>query len=317
MFWTAFQGTFVAVLQIALVVAGAGALVRGGIVTRDHIRALSVVTVNVFLPCLIVSNISKNFRPGENEIWWAVPLIGLAVALLGLAIALLFFFRELPEKLNILPLAFLQNAAFLILPIGQLLFPARFDEFALFVFLYIIIHQPFVWSVGKVLMTTRKEGEPFRIRQMFTPPMSANLLTVMAVLLGITRFIPDLVMTPVSLIGQAAVPTVTFILGASLGSLEFRKIRLDKDIVRILLVKLILLPAAVVGILSLTPLRETYPLLALIIVLQGASAPATALLLQVKTYGGDEEKVQTVLLLAYVLCLVTIPLWVALWQSLA
>jgi hypothetical protein len=37
----------------------------------------------------------------------------------------------------------------------------------------------------------------------------------------------------------------------------------------------------------------------------------------VSTYGGDHERVGSVMLLAYVACVITIPGWLAVWELLA
>ena len=54
--------------------------------------------------------------------------------------------------------------------------------------------------------------------------------------------------------------------------------------------------------------------LARLLVIEAASAPAVGLILQVKTYGGNEQKVGSLMLLSYIACIFTLPLWIAIWE---
>ena len=67
-------------------------------------------------------------------------------------------------------------------------------------------------------------------------------------------------------------------------------------------------------VLSATDLRRSDPTLALMLVLQGASAPATNIVLQITTYGGNMERTGTIILLGYIVAIVAMPFWVAIWQ---
>jgi predicted permease len=79
-------------------------------------------------------------------------------------------------------------------------------------------------------------------------------------------------------------------------------------------VKYVGLPVVTIAFLVLTDLGSGNPLLARFLVLEAASAPAVGLILQVRAYGGDENKVGTVMLVSYVLCVVSLPVWLAVWE---
>lgn len=317
LFLTTFAQTFAAVAKIGLVVVAAGLLVRGRIIRQEHITALSDATVYVFLPCLIFSNITTTFDPAADAYWWLLPLMSLAMASTGFFFGWLVFFRDLPEKANLLPLCALQNAGYLVLPLGQLLVPGQFDRFALFVFLYILVHNPLIWSVGKIFISrTAGKPEPVNWRGLVTPPLLANILALTLVFAGLRGGIPDLVAAPIDLLGQATVPVATFVLGASLGSISLRLGPALGDGLRVALIKLVLLPALMIVILQAIGLGATAPLLAFFLVLEATVAPASSLILAVRTYGGDIQKISGILLINYVLCLATIPFWASVWQIL-
>ena len=104
-------------------------VVRKKIVSPPQIQALSVITVNIFLPCLIVAKTLIRFHPEQFTNWWILPLSGFFIILIGLVFSSLLF-RLNPLKKPLMTLASMQNAGYLILPVGLALFPEQFDRFA-------------------------------------------------------------------------------------------------------------------------------------------------------------------------------------------
>ena len=312
-FTTTAVATLLAILKIFLVVLLAGLLVRRGVLTDAMVTALTKATIVLFLPCLILDKILTNLSPAEFPLWWTLPLASIAMALAGLALAFVVFFRDLPEKRSMLAVASMQNAGYLVLPIGAALYPTQFDEFALYVSLFIVGFNPVLWSIGKFLATNGAPRES-DWRGMLNPPLVACLSALALVLTGVSRLIPSPVLETVELVGQGAVPVATVVLGAMLGGMSLRLGPHLWDAARALTVKYGLLPGLTVAVLSMTDIGVTNPLLARFLVLQAASAPAVGLILQVRAYGGDEQKVGTVMLVSYLFCVVSMPVWLAVWE---
>ena len=298
---------------IFLIILGAGLLVRRGVITQTQIDGLSAATVNVLLPCLIFSKVLETLDPEALPGWWALPLAGIGMALLGTGLGAVAFLGQLPTKSDLLPLAGMQNAGYLVLPIGLALFPDRFDTFALYVFLFILGYNPVLWSLGKVLVTGNREQRP-RWRDLFTPPLVANLVAIGFALSGAGTLLPSPFLKAVDLLGTAAVPIATLVLGAVLGSIGIRLRRHLGDAARVMVVKLLVLPALTIGALQAFHLHQTNPLLAQFFVIEAAAAPAVAIILQVRTYGGNESRIGTTMILSYLACTLTLPAWVAVWS---
>ena len=163
-FYSSFISVFIALAKIFFVALIAGLLIRKKILPQSFIQILSRLTVNVLLPCLIFSNILQHFEPWQLSFWWVIPLISVAMIGIGVGAAAIFFAGELPEKKNMLPLAGMQNAGYLVLPLGKILYPEQFDEFSLYCFLYILGMTPILWSVGKVL-TTKGSNSSLNLRR--------------------------------------------------------------------------------------------------------------------------------------------------------
>ncbi len=314
-FVSAFLATFGAILDIFFVIACAGFLVRKGIVTQAHVSGLVAVTVNVFLPALMFSNVVTTFDPKAFSFWWVIPLSAVAMSGVGFGMAVLVFWRRLREAKDLLPLVGLQNAGYLVLPVGLRLFPDRFETFALYTFLFIMGINPVLWSVGPLLASER--GATRGWRGLVTPPFVSSLLGITCAALGARPLIPGVLMNAATLMGQAAVPVATFALGAILGGVPCCVHRFAKDASVVGLLKLIVQPAVVMAVLGGLGIHRGNDLLADFYVIQAGSAPATGIILQVRAYGGDEGKIGSVMLVAYALCALTLPLCLVSWWALA
>ena len=312
-FSVAFSGTVSAMTVIFLIIFASGVMVRRRVISPKHIDGLSGATVNIFLPCLIFAKIVQTLDPGNQPGWWTLPLAGVVMALVGTGLGAVVFAGQLPEKRSMLPVAGMQNAGYLVLPIGLALFPDRFDTFAVYVFLFILGYNPILWSLGKVLITGGAGARP-GWRDLATPPLLANLIAIAVSLSGAGMFLPKPLLGAVDLLGTAAVPVAAVVLGAILGGIDFDLRSCFPDAVRAMSVKLLALPALTALALHLTHLHAVNPLLAEFFIIESAAAPAVALVLQVRTYGGDERRVGSAMFFSYLACTVTLPAWVAVWR---
>ncbi len=314
-FITTFTSSLQAVGKIAVIAVVAGALTRRNVVTQGHIDGLVSITVKVFLPCLIFSKIVSTFDPGSFPLWWIMPLAAVLLFLMGMGISLPFFAKGFLGSRNMLALACMQNAGYFVLAIGQMIYRDRFDEFAMCCFLFVFGYSPILWSVGKYLSTSH-EGSRHSAKGFITPPLCANFLAIIIALAGWRVYVPGMVLDVTGFIGSPTVPLAIFILGATLGGISYKKWPPAFDIARVIIIKFVLIPAAAICIVRLSGLKNTHPLIADLFVIQAASAPATGLILQVRNYGGDLQKVGSMMLLSYGFSIFAIPFWLAVWRIL-
>jgi len=207
----------------------------------------------------------------------------------------------------------MQNAGYLALPLGQAIYPEHFDLYALYTFLIIMGLNPILWSVGKFLNTGGNMIE-FSWKQFITPPFIANVLGIMFVLSGLHHFIPKIIFNAIELTGTATVPIANFILGAVLGGISLRVWPSFSDTVRVLGVKFLIIPLFTVLVMIFLHIKQTNALMSDVILIQAVSPPAIAILIQIKNYGGDQQKSGSLVLIAYASCILIIPLWMAIWS---
>lgn len=302
---------FNAIFQLFLISLAAGIMVRKKFISQGQIQALSAVTVNVFLPCLIIAKTLIRFRPEELPQWWILPVAGFLIVLAGLVYSGILF-RFKPDKRPQIALSCLQNGIYIPLPVGQILFPEQFDLFALYCFLLLIGLNAMMWSLGAVMLG-QKQGS-FKLKDFITPPLASVFLSVAAVLTGISEFIPGQIVAAVDLLGQATVPSALFVLGATVGTISLKKWPPAVDMLKIFLVKFVLVPASVFGVLFFSDLRISLPLACSMLIIQSSSPPATNLILIAKAYGGETRDISAMMLVQYLACIMMMPLWIAVWQ---
>ena len=314
MFWTWSLAMLDAIAKIFLVALVAGLLIRRGVLDESYIKGLSEVTVKVLLPALIFDKVLTNFHPYQDPDWWILPVLGFGIPVLFMGVAALFYLPNLRPHLNKLPLAALQNVGYLVLPIGQILYPGQFDQFALYVFLMTLGFNPALWTVGKVLISYEVGKTEIRLAEMITPPFVANVLAMILIFLHVDRYVPGLLLEPISILGQAAVPMGMFILGATLGTISIKHLPSWIDIMKLSFVKFVLTPGLIIVFLIMLGLGLKNPLLADFLVIEASAAPAANLIVIVRKYGGNSRQTAGMMLIMYLLAVVMMPLWLGVWK---
>ena len=312
-FFSTLSSNTLALVQVLLIALAGAILVRTKVFKSEDVKGLTLIIVNVLLPSMIFAKIVGTLDPQGFPLWWLLPLVGLGLIAIGIVFSILFFYSDLSEKRSLLPIASMQNAGYLALPLGQAIYPEQFDLYALYTFLIIMGLNPILWSVGKFLSTGGKMIE-FSWRQLITPPFIANLLGISFVLTGWLQYIPKMVFNAIELTGTATVPLANFVLGAVLGSISLRIWPSFADTVRVLGVKFLVIPLVTIAIMMLVNLKVTNSLVSDVILIQAVSPPAIAILIQIKNYGGNAQKSGSLMLISYIACIVVIPLWMAVWK---
>jgi len=304
-----------ALSPIAIIVAVSALFARRGALPPAASKGIADGMVYLFLPCLIFDKITVGLQPAEMPFWWALPLTALGVFIFGGLLTLAVFRGRLRREPDLFPLAFMHNAGFIVLAIGQRLIPDEEPLFAAYTFLFVLGHSPLLWSIGKYFISGQA-ATPFAWRQLVTPPLIANVLAVSMAVSGGRDYLPEPLRIAIHMLGSVTIPASLVVLGASL-SMVRPSLREDGGVLaRAALIKLILMPAVLIGILHLTGLKATYPVLAFMLVLQAAVPQATNFIVLVRTYGGNLRRTGTVLLGCYILSFLTVPLWLAIWENL-
>ena len=127
----------------------------------------------------------------------------------------------------------------------------------------------------------------------------------------VQSYVPSIVLTILTMLGAMTVPLLMLVIGGSL-SLDFqRKGKIySGEIAKFVLIKNLLFPLIFLGVLLI--IRPSYQI-ALLLILQSAVPPVTALPIFTKRVGGNESIVNQFLLASFIGSLVSIPLVISLF----
>ncbi len=315
MFLTYFKITSLAMAQIFFLGFLGYIFVKKDVLSHAGLEALSRLVIQVIFPALIFIQLMKNFSFSLYPNWWIFPIISLLITAAGLIVGwfLLKFLKIRTHKLQFLSLVGFQNSGYLPLAIAAAIFSGQdANNMFIFIILFLLGFDLVTWSCGIYMLTYEKQTK-FRLRSIFSPPVIANLATLALISLGLNKFIPAGVFKPIEMIGNCTLPLAMFVVGGNIALVQLKNID-KKTVFFFLFGKLIILPA--VGIFVVLKLGLPH-LLGFLVVMQLAMPSATSLSVIIRHYKKEDALISQGVFFSHIVSLVTIPLFLSLYLSLA
>ncbi|MFW5928761.1 MAG: AEC family transporter [Thermoplasmatota archaeon] len=302
LFLTAFES--IAVL-IGIGVVGFW-IIKRNIVSEKAIDLLSPLSLEIALPALIFVNIISNFSPDSLSNWWQLPLWWLFFTFIAIGLS---WIGSLISKKNTRPefrISLLyQNAIFVPLAILTGIFGSS-SKVLVYLFIFALFYPAFLFSTYLFFLGEKKFVLKWdRILHLV---FIVTLIAVSIKLAGIDYMIPSVVMSILNLLGGMAVPLLMLVIGANL-YLDYKgKGRFNlKEVVKFVSIKNILFPLVFLGILLIVSPGKY---IALIILIQAAAPPVTAVPVLTKKAGGDQRLVNQFFVASILLTVITIPFFI-------
>lgn len=281
------------------------------IFTPQTNRRISDLIVTVTSPALILSSVSSSSGTGRAEttgLLIAGFLIYICIPVLAFLAARLFKIRK-EIRGTFQALLIFGNTGFMGIPVVMALYGKEA------VFPASILHLPFnllVFTYGVHLLSGYAEEESLTIRQkikqIMNPGLFASLAALVIYFTGIT--IPDIVMTPVSFIGDITPALSMIVLGSILGEYPTDSLFREKSIWLVCLFRLCLIPLL---IWSICLHFFNNPMLSGIILLTNAMPGAAMCAMLSAKYHGNEQYAAVGVFITTILSLITIPVFSALF----
>jgi predicted permease len=299
--------------QSVLLLLGIGVfgflIVQRKVVAENALGALSNLALDLALPCLVFVNIVSSFSPQEIPDWWVLPLWW--VVFTGLAALLTGMFMFVSKKTTRREFAmslFLHNGLFFPLAILTGMFGAS-SPYIVSLFLFMIFYPAFLFNIYPFFFG--KNEKKINWRRIFNIVFISTILALVIRFADIQTYVPSIVLTILTMLGAMTVPLLMLVIGGSL-SLDFqRKGKIySGEIAKFVLIKNLLFPLIFLGVLLI--IRPSYQI-ALLLILQSAVPPVTALPIFTKRVGGNESIVNQFLLASFIGSLVSIPLIISLF----
>ena len=308
---------FIKMLPLVLLTLAGYALNRLRWIDMPFNRQLSLVMLNVFYPCLIISSIVRNFTWETLLQNWLMPVGTVFILLTGWLVGLvtLPLLRKQKETTRRCYhfICLMNNYSFLPLLIGAALWGEKAVALVIFSGLG---SELCVWTLGLKALTGQKLDRRF-LQNLVSVPMVALMFSFAVLALrsicmrhGLSpgdtsgELLKTLLET-CRMAGGATIPASALICGSRTALLHPGKL-VTPLMAGTCALRLVVIPAVCIAGLSLVPIPlDVRRVLILISVMPAAMASVTL----AEAFGGDADFSAAAILATHLLCLVTIPLW--------
>lgn len=295
--------------SLFIVALGAYALVKLRVLRSEDSRILSLVMLYLVCPCTIISAFQIDSTP---EIRSGL-LLAFAAAVV-IHVGLLLFNLIIRKPLRMTPAeqasVIYSNAGNIIIPIVSALLG---QEWIVFTCAYICVQIVLLWTHCKPLVSGESHLD---IKKILTNVnMIAIFIGIIIFVLGIKlpKVVQDAIDTTAVMIG----PMSMLMIGMMLAGMDLKSIFAHKRIWLVVFLRLIVAPLLFIGFLRLTGFGsgvEGADTIMLISLLACASASGATVTQMEQIYGNDAEYACSINVLTTMLCIITMPFIVLIYQ---
>lgn len=306
---------FITTFESVAVLLGIGLIgfliIRKRIVPGNILGLLSPLALEIALPSLIFVNIVQNFSPSDSPDWWQLPLWWGFFTLVSAGLTFIFMFISHKKTRREFAISlFYQNGIFFPLAILARMFGDD-SSYIVLLFLFTIFYAAFFFSTYPFFFES-KEKNKLNWKKIIHPVLIATILAIFIRVGGVQDEIPDFIISIFTLLGGMTIPLIMIILGGNI-YIDFKKKGKTQifEITKFVIIKNILFPLIFIGILFL--IKPSYHI-ALIVLLQSAVPPVTAVPLVTERSGGDRSIVNQFIVGSFVISLISIPIMIYLFE---
>ncbi len=304
---------FITTFEAVIVLLGIGLIgfwiIHRKVLPQQALGVLSPLALEIALPSLVFVNIYEDFTPTTLSDWWQLPLWWFFFMII--AAVLTFFLRYVSQKETRQEFAislFYQNAIFFPLAIIAAMYPER-PQYLVYLFLFTMFYPAFFFNT--YFLFFRKKLREINWRRLFNLVLIATIVALVIVFVGMQEFIPDFAISILALLGGMTIPLIMLLIGGNI-YLDFQKkgTIYTGELVKFVIIKNVVFPLIFLAILVV--LRPVFHI-ALILMLQAAVPPVTAVPLFTQRAGGNHAIVNQFIVASFGSSLITIPVMMMLF----
>jgi len=279
------------------------------ILPKEALGVLSILALDIALPSLVFVNILQNFKPSEFQGWWLLPLwwAGLTV-FLGALTALFSLISKGETRREFAVTLFFQNGLFFPLAILTGMFGGG-SPYIVDLFFFMLFFPSLLFSTVHLFYGKSTKGLDWGkiVNRVLLATVAATVLR----LAGGEVLVPKFVVSALKMVGDTALPLLLVILGGNM-YVDF----MDKgtfhplEVGKFVIVKNFLFP--LVTLAGLAVFRPPYHV-ALLMILEAAVPPVTAVPILTERAGGNRHIVNQFMFVSFALSLLSIPLMMGLF----
>lgn len=266
-------------------------------------QQLSVFVINISSPCLIVSSVLGDITPDKSLI---LPVLAIGCVTYAFFVAVATLLSRILSRDKDMQgiygfMLTFGNVGF----IGYPIVASIFGQYA--IFYASLLNIPFTilaFSLGKKMIQGGPGGLELNWKIFVSPAMIACYLSVLIVVLDI-KWLPDLVVTPLTLLGNITVPAALLVIGTSMAQMDLRKIFSGKLIWGVSVLRLLVLPVVIFYLTRLIGFSGDILGINTVLAAMPVGTYGAMFCLQ---YGKDETVMVQGILISTLLSIISIPL---------
>ncbi|MBR2472415.1 MAG: AEC family transporter [Clostridia bacterium] len=173
-------------------------------------------------------------------------------------------------------------------------------------FLFFVVGFCSSWGLYILIPKEQNAGMLANLKKgLLTPPIIALVLGMVIGLSGITKYVPQFMLSAIESAGDCQGPVAMVLAGFVIGGYNFKKLVLNKKVYFVTLLRLIILPAIMMLVMKLLGAGDELMTLALIAF---ATPIGLNTIVYPAAYGGDTETGASMTMISHILSVATIPL---------
>jgi predicted permease len=312
---------FLITLQAVLALLGIGLLgfwiIGRRRVPSDTLAFLQSLAIDIALPLLVLANLISGFSPQAYPDWWRMPLWWLGFTIVALALSLLASFlvrKEIRSEFTIS--LFYQNGLFFPILILQGLFGAG-NSYLVPLFLFVIFHPSMIFSTYTLFFGKRTQTEKLNWRRIVNPVLVATIIGLVIGLVSVNEYVPGFLTTIVTMVGAIATPLIMLILGGNIYNDFMYKTDNSRrwyipEVVKYVALKNVVFPLIFLALLLWLRPDST---IALIVMLEAAVPPVTAIPIFAERCGGNRQIASQFVVASFVFSIFSVPAFLYLFSK--
>ncbi len=299
------------IAELFLILFASAALVKAGVFRADYSRVLSRISLYFVTPCVIFNSFQKQLTPEIQQ--------GLLIAT-GLALVFQLLYFLVAEILRrVWKATEVERASIVFTNAGNLIIPlvgyVLGEDWVIYVSGYILVFNVLFWTAGIRMFDS--QNAPSLRKILLNPNILAVLFGLLLLFTGIS--LPEPVAIAFSDVASMIGPLSMMITGMVVGSMKFSDMFANRRVFGVILFRMVVcsglavLLAVFSGIAGRVPSGKAIVMIPLL----SAIAPSASNINQVAIlYNKDARYASAINILTTLSCIITIPLWIMLYEAL-
>lgn len=298
------------IVPIVIMIAAGLFMARKGWIDEAFGNASSKFILNIALPCYMIWNLMDSFD--RDKLLALVGALLVPVITKGITYLLSIFVSNVMKvprsrKGTFRSVFFCSNTIFVGLPINLELFGT---ESVPYVLLYYIVNTIFFWTIGNYEISCDGDSalkaplfSKKTVKKVLSPALLGFLLGIVLILFKVK--LPGVLTDSLRYLGNTTTPLALIFIGLTLTTIPLCQLKLDRELVVLILARFVLSPLLVVAALQFIPLPR---LMGEVFIIQSAMPAMTNTSIVAKGYGADYKFASVATIVTTLACVVAIPL---------